>query len=304
MRRVAVKKFKLTRSEARQATAIQQEIDVLERLRDKHVIQFYGTTYHDDNLVLVMEFADGGNLSDAIDGGRLQNWETKRRIGLEVARGLAYIHHENILHRDLKSANVLLTQHLVVKLADFGLALVKTKSASKSSGRTSSSGTLKGTLRWMAPELFVRKPAYSTKSDIFALAVVMWEMAADCTMPFQDQFDNAMVATLICRGEREDIPEGTPDEFRGWIEKCWDHDPVKRPEAIELIEDDEFDDCGSTVLSSPGHTDGSGRGRPGAGTTVDVTEEFERVSLSPPWSSAPAPAVTVSVIAATLAVAA
>ncbi|KAG0235131.1 hypothetical protein BGW42_005781 [Actinomortierella wolfii] len=257
-RKVAIKLFSVTKDEAHQAADIQREIKLLEKLRDRYIIQFYGTTYHQNNLVLVMDFAEGGSLQRAIEKRRL-DWPAKIRIAQEITRGLAYIHHENILHRDLKSGNVLLSRHMEVKLCDFGLATVKVQSASKSSG-----DSLKGTLRWMAPELFAKRPKYSTKSDIFALGMVMWEMAADCTKPFKEHGDNAMIALLISRGEREDLPDDTPDDYRRTVEQCWESDPAMRPEASDMLKDDEESDD-----DSPGSL--------GEGPTVSISMEFSDV---------------------------
>ncbi|KAF9976351.1 copper transport protein ctr1 [Actinomortierella ambigua] len=236
-RKAAVKKFFVVREEVRQSAAIQREIDILKSLVDRHVIQFYGTAYHEGMLVLIMDYAEGGSLKRAIDSRRVTDWPTKKRVAQEIVRGLAYIHHEGVIHRDLKSLNVLFTRHMEVKLCDFGLATIKVRSVV-------SSTTLKGTIRWMAPELFVRKPNYSTKSDMYALGIVMWEMAANCTMPFQNQPSNEIVARLVEAGEREELPEDTPDDYRQWVERCWAHDPLERPEASEMVVDDDVSDHG------------------------------------------------------------
>ncbi|KAF9970208.1 copper transport protein ctr1, partial [Actinomortierella ambigua] len=211
-RKAAVKKFFVVQDEVRQSAAIQREIDILKKLADRHVIQFYGTTYHEDMLVLIMDYAEGGSLKRAIDGRRVTDWPTKKRIAQEIVRGLTYIHHEGVIHRDLKSLNILFTRYMEVKLCDFGLATLKVRSAS-------STTTLKGTIRWMAPELLVLKPKYSTKSDMYALGMVMWEMAANCTTPFQHHPNSEMVISLVKGGEREELPEDTPDDYRQWVER-------------------------------------------------------------------------------------
>ncbi|KAF9969279.1 copper transport protein ctr1 [Actinomortierella ambigua] len=239
-RNVAVKKFFVVQDDVLQSAAIQSEIDILKTLADRHIIQFYGTTYHEGMLVLIMDYAEGGSLKNAIDGRRLTDWPTRNRVAQEIVRGLAYIHHEGVIHRDLKSMNVLFTRHMEVKLCDFGLATIKVRS-------TSSSTTLKGTIRWMAPELFALKPKYSTKSDMYALGVVMWEMATNCTMPFQHQPNNEMVIRFVEAGRREELPEDTPDNYRKWVERCWAHDPLERPEASEMAVDDDVQDHAGEV---------------------------------------------------------
>ncbi|KAF9311506.1 hypothetical protein BG003_007341 [Podila horticola] len=226
---VAAKSFFLSQSDFAQA-AIQNEIQVLQKLRHRHIIQFYRTQEQDGQVYILMDLAEKGNLSGVIEGGDLANdWLTKKRIAHEIARGLEYIHHEGVFHRDLKSANVLLSQHMEVKLADFGLAKVKSMSSTKSGG------SFKGTIRWAAPELFFSTPMYSTKSDMYALGMVMWEMAAGRTQPFQDHHNNAVLAFQIKNGLREELPKDTPSDYCKWVEQCWEKEPDKRPKASEVI---------------------------------------------------------------------
>ncbi|KAF9162839.1 hypothetical protein DFQ26_003187 [Actinomortierella ambigua] len=234
-RQVAIKNFHLQQSDA-YIGAVRHEIQTLERLRHRHIIQFYGSTYEDGQLSLIMDIAEGGSLQRAIKAQKL-DWSAKARITQEIVRGLAYIHEVGILHRDLKSSNVLLTRHFEVKLGDFALATVQ-----RLMSMTTISGSLKGTVRWMAPELFSARPKYSTKSDIFALGMVMWEMAANCTVPFELQDDNNAIISTVKRGEREVLPDDTPADYRHWTEKCWGQDPTSRPEAVEMIWDDDYED--------------------------------------------------------------
>ncbi|KAF9159544.1 hypothetical protein DFQ26_006417 [Actinomortierella ambigua] len=232
-RKVAIKKFVLSYDEMDTTLAMKQEIKMLELLVDRHIIQFYGTTHYEGQLVLVMDYAEGGSLEQAILARRTTEWPTKIRIVQETVRGLAYIHHKGVLHRDLKSMNILLTRHMEVKLCDFGLATVKVRSSARSTI------SFKGTARWMAPELLNTRPKYSNKSDMFALGMVMWELAANCTTPFQHQPDNFPVMNAVMLGEREVLPDDTPSDYRQWVERCWDHDPAKRPEASEMITKDD-----------------------------------------------------------------
>ncbi|KAF9156814.1 hypothetical protein DFQ26_009215, partial [Actinomortierella ambigua] len=233
----AAKAFFLSQSELERKT-IDQEIVVLQRLKFRHVIQFYRTHEQNDSIYILMELAEKGSLAQAINKGHLacDDWVTKRRLAHEIAQGLAYIHQEGVLHRDLKSANVLLTKHMEVKLADFGLAQIRSmaSAASSASGQTSKGAA--GTLRWLAPELLsADKPKYSTKSDVYALGVVMWEMAADCTRPFKDQHDDEVIALHIKNGHREQLPVETPLEYRRWVERCWAQDSSERPSAGNVI---------------------------------------------------------------------
>ncbi|KAF9159145.1 hypothetical protein DFQ26_006859 [Actinomortierella ambigua] len=214
--------------------AIQKEIELLKKLRHRNIVQLYRTHEQGDRFYLIMELAENGTLSRAIKAGTL-DWPSKERLAHEIARGLEYIHQESVLHCDLKSTNVLLTKHMEAKLADFGLAQVRS-TVSSSMSMSSAGGGLAGTLRWLAPELFeVEKPVYSTKTDIYALGMVMWEMAANCTQPFKDQDDGQLITMHVKSGHRERIPDDTPPMYREYIERCWHHDRDQRPDAREVI---------------------------------------------------------------------
>ncbi|KAG0258022.1 hypothetical protein DFQ27_004821 [Actinomortierella ambigua] len=224
----AAKEFLLSNTEYEQSS-IQNEVSILRSLRHRHIIQFYATVHQEGSLYLIMDIAEGGSLTDAIRRREIDDWDTKHRLAHEIARGLEFIHEEGVLHRDLKSHNVLLNSHMEVKLCDFGLSQVKQMEMSGlHTNRV-------GTLRWMAPELFSMSPQYSSKSDMYAFGVVMWEMAANCTQPFRDQENDEAIVLSVRYGEREDIPEDTPEQFREFIVRCWSQDPSQRPEASEAV---------------------------------------------------------------------
>ncbi|KAG0237139.1 hypothetical protein BGW42_001715 [Actinomortierella wolfii] len=228
--RCAAKKFNLNGSETSKET-IRKEISIIQKLHHRNIIQFYACYEINGCIFLVTDVADGGNLVKAIEKKQVSDWPTRIRIADEIARGLEYMHQQNILHRDLKSANVLLTKHKEVKLADFGLSEY-TVAMRRSS---SSSRMVVGTRRWMAPELLeFSPPKYTTKSDMYALGMVMWEMAASCTKPFKDLHDELSITSHVKNGGREILPDGTPSEYAECVLRCWEHEPHKRPEASEV----------------------------------------------------------------------
>ncbi|KAF9162694.1 hypothetical protein DFQ26_003299 [Actinomortierella ambigua] len=252
-RKAAIKKFKLRQDMTGQTEIIEKEIALLQRLQYRHIIQFYGVLRQDNEISLITDFAEGGSLNDAIQDSRVADWRVKERIAQEIANGLAYIHHEDIIHRDLKSDNVLLSEHMRVKLCDFGLAVVK-----KSSG-SHTTEVMRGTVRWLAPELL-----RAAKSDIYALGMVMWEMAAMCTFPLKTIDNNFVVAEAVHGGEREKLPDNTPLDCRHWVELCWKQDPPDRPQAHEVI------------LANILPNDASSRGQPAnaVASSTDVSLEL------------------------------
>ncbi|KAG0232033.1 hypothetical protein BGW41_001976 [Actinomortierella wolfii] len=232
-------------------TALEDEVRKIEQLRNRHLIQLFGAYRGDGALTVLMDYVEGGSLERAIlTRGRLTNWKDKARIAQEIVRGLDYLHTQDILHRDLKSANVLLTKNMEVKLCDFGLATMVQMTIDSFSMKADRGGGgggrgalmdggigsgIKRTIRWMAPELLEDKPAFSTKSDMYALGMIMWEMAANKTPPFREIRDQYAVIERVREGTREVLPDDTPHDYRHWLEQCWDQDPAERPEAREMV---------------------------------------------------------------------
>ncbi|KAG0223191.1 hypothetical protein BGW42_006068, partial [Actinomortierella wolfii] len=182
--------------------------------------------------MMLTDLAEGGSLASAIQSG-IKDWSTKEQFAREISLGLTYIHSKGVIHRDLKSENVLLTRSMEVKLCDFGCVTIKTTSA------TRSTTTLKGTIRWIAPEIFEDRPNYSAKSDMYSFGMVMWEMAANSTIPFKDHHDYSVIMSLVKKGAREKLPEDTPANYRAWVQRCWLQDPFERPEAKEYVQGNE-----------------------------------------------------------------
>ncbi|KAF9571161.1 hypothetical protein EC968_000964 [Mortierella alpina] len=210
---IAIKKFRNGQNEASK-----REIELLKQVRARHIIQFYGM----DQDMVMMEYAEGGSLAQAISGGALKNWDIKRQIAKEISLGLVYLHMLGIVHCNINSANVLLTKYGQAKICDFGRARAPGESGEK------------GELAWMAPELFRDPPQFSDKSDVYALGMVMWEMAAQCTQPYQGQSID-IVANTIRNGITEKVPKGTPDDYASCIQQCWRRMPEERPSAERIL---------------------------------------------------------------------
>ncbi|CAO3567022.1 unnamed protein product [Mortierella alpina] len=197
-----------------------QEVAIIQDLTHKNVVQFYHV-HHD---MIVMEYVEGGSLADAIIGRRLQSWKAKTHIAKDISLGLAYLHFQGIIHCDIKSSNILLTEHQEARICDFGLAT-----------RAGESG-VGGTLQWMAPELLQDPPLYTGKSDVYALGMVMWEMASESTQPYRGHTRDGM-AHCILNGIRETYPDDTPKTYATCIQLCWALQPDGRPAAMNMLAD-------------------------------------------------------------------
>lgn len=139
-----------------------REVQIMTQLRSPYITQFYSVCHEENRACIVMEYMAKGSLQKVLSSTALSP-EQQKQMALQVARGLHYLHKQNVLHRDLKSANVLVDSNWNAKLADFGLS--KTKSISVKTIHTRSQA-----LQWQAPECFQRAGTYSEKSIYTAMA--------------------------------------------------------------------------------------------------------------------------------------
>ncbi|XP_051135037.1 serine/threonine-protein kinase EDR1 isoform X3 [Andrographis paniculata] len=201
------------------------EISILSRLRHPNVILFLGACTKPPRLSMVTEYMEMGSLYYLIHlSGQKKKLSWRKRIKMlrDICRGLMCIHRMKIVHRDIKSANCLVNKHWIVKICDFGLSRIMTRTP-----MTDSSSA--GTPEWMAPEL-IRNEPFTEKCDIFSLGVVMWEL---CTLkrPWDGIPPERVVYTVANEGSRLEIPEGPLGRL---IADCW-AEPHERPRCEDIL---------------------------------------------------------------------
>ncbi|KAG0241638.1 hypothetical protein BGW41_005654 [Actinomortierella wolfii] len=267
-----------------QHSAIQDEVALVQRLRHLHLIQFYEAYEHEGHVYFIMELAEKGSLSDVITSDEPLDWPTKTQIANQITRGIEYLHYNDVLHGFLKSSNVILTESMKPKLSDFGLPAVRSAASSSTSSFTFPLASIKNFVRWMAPELIYTSPHYSTKSDVYSLGMVLWEMASNSIKPFEDIDNETNVILHLQQGGRENLPAETPRGYRLWVERCWENDPINRPEAGEIIfAEDDHEVVEPEASSSKGKSSSSIRDQDATKTTelvttplVDTTESLKK----------------------------
>nr|XP_043611761.1 probable receptor-like protein kinase At1g80640 [Erigeron canadensis] len=151
----------------------QTEVDILSRVQHPNIINLLGYCVHNETKLLVYELMENGSLDSQLHGpasGSNLTWHCRMKIALDTARGLEYLHEHckpSVIHRDLKTSNILLDSKFNAKLADFGLAVTE--------GANSKNIKLSGTLGYVAPE-YLLDGKLTDKSDVYAFGVVLLEL--------------------------------------------------------------------------------------------------------------------------------
>ncbi|KAL6006968.1 Serine/threonine-protein kinase ht1 [Asimina triloba] len=147
------------------------------------------------------------------------------KLALDIARGLHYLHSQGVLHRDLKSENLLLGDDMCVKVADFGISCLESQCGS---GRG-----ITGTYRWMAPEM-IKEKNHSRKVDVYSFGIVLWELLTALT-PFHDMTPEQAAFAVSQKNARPPLPANCPPAFSHLMNKCWSTNPDKRPQFEEIV---------------------------------------------------------------------
>lgn len=224
---VAIKVLKIEHLSEGVQREFAQEVYILRKVRHKHVVQFIGACTKPPLLCIVTEYMSGGSVYSFLHKKKgYLKLPAVLKVAIDVARGMRYLHQNNIIHRDLKAANLLLDENEVVKVADFGVARVQVQSGVMTAET--------GTYRWMAPEVIEHKP-YNHKADVFSFGVVLWELLTG-KIPYDNLTPLQAAVGVVQKGLRPTVPRQTHPLVVTLLEKCWQQEPSLRPEFSEIIE--------------------------------------------------------------------
>ncbi|XP_042000398.1 probable serine/threonine-protein kinase SIS8 isoform X1 [Salvia splendens] len=226
---VAVKKFLDQDITGESLEEFRSEVRIMKRVRHPNVVLFMGAITRPPNLSIITEFLPRGSLYRLLHRPNNQLDERRRlKMALDAARGMNYLHNCTpvIVHRDLKSPNLLVDKNWVVKVCDFGLSRMK-HSTFLSSRSTA------GTAEWMAPEVLRNEPS-NEKCDVYSFGVILWEL---CTMrqPWGGMNPMQVVGAVGFQHRRLDIPDDMDPVIKDIVLRCWETDPNLRPTFSEIM---------------------------------------------------------------------
>jgi len=208
-----------------------REVKLLRSLMHPNILQFMGSCHITPDICLITEYMPRGDLYKIIHDPAVRlDWELIKRFAVDIGKGMNYLHRSNpvIIHRDLKSHNVLIGQHWNAKVADFGLSKIIKDSVEY--GKFTPCGTPK----WAAPEV-LRNEHYSTQADVYSFGIILWEMATR-----HDPFPNMSAFELIVQVGRNNLRPTLPSNLYPPLERlivaCWNDNPNKRPTFEQLLQ--------------------------------------------------------------------
>ncbi|KAL2921134.1 putative serine/threonine-protein kinase SIS8 [Bienertia sinuspersici] len=240
---VAIKVFSKQEYSEDVILSFRQEVSLMKRLRHPNILLFMGAVTSPQRLCIVTEFLPRGSLFRLLQRSTAKlDWRRRIHMALDIvsmmmpnpsnriaARGMNYLHNCSppIIHRDLKTSNLLVDKNWMVKVADFGLSRVKHETY-----LTTKTG--KGTPQWMAPEV-LRNERSDEKSDIYSFGIILWELATQ-KIPWEHLNAMQVIGAVGFMNQRLDIPEDVDTRWSTIIESCWLSDPQSRPSFQELLE--------------------------------------------------------------------
>ncbi|NWS39326.1 M3K19 kinase, partial [Probosciger aterrimus] len=235
---IAVKQLVLDTSDqvttAKEYQKFHEEVDLLKTLKHVNIVTYLGTCLEDNILSIFMEFVPGGSISSIINRFGPLPEIVLCKYTKQILQGVAYLHDNCVVHRDIKGNNVMLMPNGIVKLIDFGCAR-RLAWVSLSGTQSEMLKSVHGTPYWMAPEV-INESGYGRKSDIWSIGCTVFEMATG--KPPLASMDR--IAAMFYIGAHRGLMPSLPDRFSvtavDFVHACLTRDQHERPSALQLLD--------------------------------------------------------------------
>ena len=224
----------INKKKANMLAALKHEIDLLRDLQHPNIVQYLGSNSDDEHFNIFLEYVPGGSVAAMLNSyGQLQE-PLIRNFVRQILNGLSYLHGRDIIHRDIKGANVLVDNKGNIKISDFGISK-RVEVTALGSGKTGGHvhrPSLQGSVFWMAPEV-VKQTSYTRKADIWSLGCLIVEMFTG-THPFPN-CSQLQAIFQIGTSAKPTTPENASEEGKEFLRQTFENDQEKRPSADELL---------------------------------------------------------------------
>jgi len=206
-----------------------EEMRVMNTLRHPNVVLFMGASSKPPKMCILMEFMTLGSLHEVLHNELISSipHALQLKIALGAAKGMHFLHSSGIVHRDLKSLNLLLDDKWNVKVSDFGLTKFKE--------HIKREDTLPGSIHWTAPEILGEADEVDFDlADVYSYGIILWELLTR-EDPYAGMSTAAVAVAVLRDGLRPEVPDYAPDDYVQLMSNCWDQDPQQRPAFLEIM---------------------------------------------------------------------
>eukprot|EP01105_Mastigella_eilhardi_P008505 TRINITY_DN2061_c0_g1_i18.p1 TRINITY_DN2061_c0_g1~~TRINITY_DN2061_c0_g1_i18.p1 ORF type:complete len:1315 (-),score=237.47 TRINITY_DN2061_c0_g1_i18:455-4399(-) len=225
---IAVKKIDAAAVSGVQMSQFEQEVEIMRGLRHPNCLLFMGFAKTPETIFILTEYMPQGSLADALRNGSVyMSFAMMLNIAHDVALGLNFLHTNKppILHRDMKSANLLLSANFTAKVCDFGLTIFS----------DTAKADVIGSLLWTAPEV-LRGEYYTQKADVYSYGIVLWEIVTREQL-YIDLNPHCVATRVVDEDFRPTIPGSVPQPIAELMRNCWAPDPINRPSFEDILQD-------------------------------------------------------------------
>ncbi|GAB1320148.1 ATP binding [Madurella fahalii] len=214
--------------------ALKREISLLRDLRHPNIVQYLGCGSSAEYLNIFLEYVPGGSVQTMLNSYGALPEPLVRSFVRQILNGLSYLHNRDIIHRDIKGANILVDNKGTIKISDFGISKkLEATNILNGANNNKHRPSLQGSVFWMAPEV-VKQTSYTRKADIWSLGCLVVEMMTG-THPFPDCTQLQAIFKIGGSKAAPTIPEHASEEAKQFLAQTFEIDHNKRPSADDLM---------------------------------------------------------------------